>query len=193
MFVGTKPQAREVIQEEATRSGSFYVTQRWLGGTLSNFQTVRNSIERMRRLEDLLKKSGDPASNVKMSKNERLMLSREIGKLSQSLGGIREMRRLPDVMFIVDIIKEEIAVAEARRLQIPIVALVDTNTDPTKIDIPVPANDDAARTVALLTAAAADAIMDARRDLQSRQSKDTGSREVPNKDQATVATSAPAA
>ncbi len=160
LFVGTKQQAREIIKAEAERSSSFFVNSRWLGGTLSNFQTIKNSIDRLKRYEEFLAKAEDPSSKIKIAKKEKLSMSREVDKLQASLGGIRDMRSLPEFLFVVDIIKEHIAVAEARRLQIPVIALVDSNVDPTLIDYPIPSNDDAIRTLRLLTAGIADAVIE---------------------------------
>ncbi len=168
LFVGTKKQAREIIKQEAERSGSFYVISRWLGGTLTNFQTIRNSIERMRKMEDLLKKAEDPASEIKLNKKERLMISRSLDKLNDNLGGIREMRDTPGLLVVVDVSKEEIAIAEAQRLKIPVVGLVDTNSSPEGIDFVIPSNDDAARTIRLFTAGIADAVMEGRAIYASR-------------------------
>lgn len=168
MFVGTKAQAREVVQSEAKRCGAFSISERWLGGALTNFETIKNSIDRMKKLEHYLSASENPDSKVKLNKKERLMISRQIEKLSKNLGGIREMRRPPDLMFIVDIAKEDIAVAEARRLRIPIIALVDTNVDPTLVQFPVPSNDDATRVISLFMRAAADAVIEGRALFEAR-------------------------
>lgn len=168
LFVGTKLQAREAVKHEAQRCGAYFVSSRWLGGTLSNFQTIKNSIERMRKLEDLLAQSNQEDSKIKLAKKERLYIARELQKLEQSLGGIRDMRKLPDALFIVDIVKEDIAVKEARRLRIPVFALVDTNANPTLIEYPVAANDDATRTIRLLTAAVADAVIEGKKVFESR-------------------------
>lgn len=161
LFAGTKQQAREIIKEEAERCDSFYVNTRWLGGTLTNFQTIKNSIERMRKLEEFLAQASVEGSNLRLNKKEKLEISREVEKLETSLGGIRNMKKTPDVLFVVDIIKEAIAVQEARKLRVPVIALVDSNTDPTFVDYPIPANDDATRTIRLFCAAAADAIKEA--------------------------------
>ncbi|MBX7136727.1 MAG: 30S ribosomal protein S2 [Oligoflexia bacterium] len=168
LFVGTKNQARDIVREEAQRCFAFYVTTRWLGGTLSNFQTIKNSIERMKKLEELLAQAEEADSKIKLVKKEKLNISRQLGKLEQSLGGIRFMKRPPDVIFIIDIVKEAIAVAEARRLHIPVVALVDTNADPGLIEFPIPSNDDAAKTLRLFTAAIADAVLEGRAEFESR-------------------------
>lgn len=171
LFVGTKLQARDPIRFEAQRSGSYYVCSRWLGGTLSNFQTIKNSIERMRKLEDLLTSSAQEGSKVKISKKERLYIAREIEKLEQSLGGIREMRKIPDAIFIIDIVKEDIAVKEARRLRIPVFAMVDTNANPNLVEYPIASNDDATRTLRLFAGAVADAIIEGKKNFESRSQK----------------------
>lgn len=172
LFVGTKPAARDVVRNEAARGGALYVTTRWLGGTLSNFQTIKASIERMRKLEDLLKEAENPEGKVKLHKKEKVSISKQLGKLDASLGGIRQMKRVPDLIFVVDIIKEAIAVAEARRLRIPVVALVDTNVDPSLVDFPIPSNDDAARTIKLFVAAVADAVIEGRAEYEARRAKE---------------------
>lgn len=162
LMVGTKQQAKDIIREEASRCGAFFVASRWLGGCLSNFQTIKNSIERMRKMETLLHEAAQEGSKVRLSKKERLDISRQLEKLDANLGGIRGMKKVPDVIFIVDIVKEEIAVAEATRLHIPVVALTDTNSDPTQVAFPIPSNDDAARTIKLFVSAVADAILEGR-------------------------------
>ena len=156
LFVGTKKQAQEVISEEATRAGMFYVNNRWLGGTLTNFKTVKGSIERLRTIERM----AEDGTFEKLLKKEVLQLNREREKLMRSLGGIKDMNRLPAAMFVVDPKKEHIAVAEANRLQIPVVAIVDTNCDPDMIDYVIPGNDDAIRSVKLFTANIADACVE---------------------------------
>jgi small subunit ribosomal protein S2 len=172
LFVGTKLQAREIVQHEASRAGAFYVTTRWLGGTLSNFQTIKNSIDRMRKLEELLAQAEVEGSKVKITKKEKLEITREVGKLEQSLGGIRQMKRTPDVIFVIDVIKEAIAVEEARRLRIPVVAMVDTNVNPDKIEYPIPSNDDAARAIRLFTAAVADAVIEGKAVFGARPARE---------------------
>ena len=149
LFVGTKPQARELARTAAERVGGFSVTQRWLGGTLSNFETIKRSINRMRKLEDLLSKAEVEGSTVRLNKKERLGIRRELEKLESNLGGIRNMRHIPDVLFVIDVQREAIAVREARKLHIPVVALVDSNVDPSQIDYPIPSNDDASKTLRL--------------------------------------------
>lgn len=172
LFVGTKLQARESVSAEARRCGAHFVTSRWLGGTLSNFQTIKNSLDRMKKLEDLLRQAEDENSDVKLSKKERLTISRQLGKLEANIGGIRAMKKPPEMVFIVDVTKESIAVAEARRLHIPVVALVDTNADPSPIAYSIPSNDDASRTIKLFAAAVADAVIEGRAIYDARVPKD---------------------
>jgi small subunit ribosomal protein S2 len=168
LIVGTKQQAKEIIKEEAKRCGAFFVSSRWLGGCLSNFQTIKNSIERMRKLENLLAEAAQENTKVRLGKKERLDISRQVEKLETNLGGIRGMKKIPDVIFVVDIVKEEIAIAEATRLHIPVVALVDTNGDPGKVAFPIPSNDDASRTLRLFMSALADAILEGRGIYEAR-------------------------
>jgi small subunit ribosomal protein S2 len=165
LFVGTKKQARDIIRVEAERCNMFYVTERWLGGTLTNFATIKKSIRRMKNLE---KKSTDGTYD-KITKKEILMIERELEKLNKVLGGIRDMNRLPGALFIVDTKREAIAVAEARRLDIPIIGMVDTNADPTVIDYPIPCNDDAFKSIALIAHAIADAVLEARSGVAEQQ------------------------
>jgi small subunit ribosomal protein S2 len=154
LFVGTKSQARDIILAEARRSSQPYVSERWLGGALTNFQTIRQGIKTLNALE---KKMTD-GTFEKISKKERLMIERRRAKLLESLGGIRDMNRLPGAVFVVDTRRERIAVAEARRLSIPVVAIVDTNVDPDLVNYPVPANDDAFKSIALITRSLTDAV-----------------------------------
>ncbi|MDO4716842.1 MAG: 30S ribosomal protein S2 [Propionibacteriaceae bacterium] len=154
LFVGTKKQAQEVIAEQATRVGMPYVNQRWLGGMLTNFHTVTKRVQRLKELE------GMDTSASGLTKKELLQLSREQEKLNKTLGGIREMSRLPQAVWIVDTNKEHLAVDEARKLRIPVVGILDTNCDPDQVDYAVPGNDDAIRSVALLTRIIADAVAD---------------------------------
>ncbi|MBC7341135.1 MAG: 30S ribosomal protein S2 [Clostridia bacterium] len=156
LFVGTKKQAQESIREEAERCGQFYVNRRWLGGTLTNFQTIRKRIERLNQLETM-EQEGTLAM---FPKKEAAALLAEKAKLEKFLGGIKGMRELPGIVFIVDPRKEKIAVAEARRLDIPIIAIVDTNCDPDEIDYVIPGNDDAIRAVRLLSSKIADAALE---------------------------------
>jgi small subunit ribosomal protein S2 len=156
LFVGTKRQAQDAIREEAERCGQYYVNQRWLGGLLTNFQTVQKSIKRLRDLEAMQ----TDGRYEKLTKKERIKLDREREGLNKNLSGIKAMGRLPDVVFIIDVRKEEIAVAEANRLGIPIVAVVDTNCSPEGIDYVIPGNDDALRAVRLFASRIADSILD---------------------------------
>ena len=156
LFVGTKKQAQDSVREEAIRSGMFYVNQRWLGGTLTNFQTIR---KRINRLKDIEKMEEDGTFDV-LPKKEVVNLLKEKDRLVKFLGGIKEMKSLPDALFVIDPRKERIAIAEAHKLNIPIVGIVDTNCDPDEIDYVIPANDDAIRAVKLLTSKMADAILE---------------------------------
>ncbi len=162
LFVGTKRQAQDAVEEEAKRCNQFYVNQRWLGGLLTNFQTVQKSIQRMKDIEAMRSDGRFDA----LTKKERLQLDREHAALEKNLAGIRDMRRLPDVMFIIDSNKEEIAVHEANKLNIPVVAIVDTNCNPDGIDYIVPGNDDALRAVRLFVAKMADAIIEGQQMLK---------------------------
>ncbi len=165
LFVGTKRQAQEAIQAEAERSKQFYVNNRWLGGTLTNFQTIKQSIERLQKLEETL---ADPNATVSLKKKERLRMQREIDKLAFTLAGIREMKRPPDAMFVIDPDREEIAVREANRLNIPVVAVVDTNCDPDRIAYCIPGNDDAIRAIRLFCAAIADSVLEGQQEFEER-------------------------
>lgn len=158
LFVGTKKQAQEIVSQEAQRCGVFYVVERWLGGTLTNFQTIKKSIDRLLNLE---KMSGNGTYD-KLLKKEVLRLERKREKLERYLGGIKGMYKLPRLLYVVDAKKERIAVAEANRLGIPVVAIVDTNTDPDPIDYPIPGNDDAIKSIQLITKMIADAVMEAK-------------------------------
>ncbi len=156
LFVGTKKQAVEAIKEHATRAGMPYVNQRWLGGMLTNFKTIQKSV---RKLEIIEKMQESGQVNL-LTKKERLILERRRAKLEKVLGGIRHMKKIPDMLFIIDTVKEKIAVAEANKLGLPIVAPVDTNCDPDVIDYPIPGNDDAIRSVNLFCKTIADAILE---------------------------------
>jgi len=156
LFVGTKRQAQEAVREEAERCGQYHVNQRWLGGLLTNFQTVQKSIKRLKDLEAMQ----TDGRYEKLTKKERIKLDRERESLNKNLSGIKSMNRLPDIVFIIDVRKEEIAVAEANRLGIPIVAVVDTNCSPEGIDYVIPGNDDALRAVRLFASRIADAIVE---------------------------------
>ena len=156
LFVGTKKQAQEAVKEEAVRAGMFYVNERWLGGMLTNFQTIQKRIKRLKQLEQM---EQDGTFEV-LTKKEVLQLRHEMERLEKFLGGIKDMNRLPGAIYVVDPRKERIAVAEARKLNIPIVAIVDTNCDPDEIDYVIPGNDDAIRAVRLLTSRMADAVIE---------------------------------
>ena len=158
LFVGTKKQAQEAIREESERAGQFYVNERWLGGMMTNFQTIQKRVARLKELEAM---EEDGTFEV-LTKKEVQVLRHEMNKLETYLGGIKEMNKLPGALFVVDPRKERIAVAEARKLNIPIVAIVDTNCDPDEIDYVIPGNDDAIRAVRLLTAKMADAVLEGR-------------------------------
>ena len=167
LFVGTKKQAQDIVKDEAMRAGSFYVNQRWLGGMLTNFQTVKKSIKRLVDLERI-KEDGTLA---KLSKKEASKLTKEMYKLNKNLEGVRTMDKLPKAMFVIDAKKEEIAVKEARRLGIKIVALVDTNSDPDLIDYPIPGNDDALRAIKLVTSTVAESVLEGKRAFVSGEEK----------------------
>ena len=157
LFVGTKKQAQEAIRDEATRCGQFYINSRWLGGTLTNFKTIRSRIDYLEKLEKM-EESGEFDL---LPKKEVLGLKKEMSKLQENLGGIKKMRSMPGVMFIVDPHNEDIAVAEARKLHIPIVAITDTNCDPDLIDYVIPGNDDAIRAIKLISSVIANAVIEA--------------------------------
>jgi len=169
LFIGTKKQAQETVFEEANRCGMYYVNQRWLGGTLTNFSTIRKSITRLKKLEEM-KETGE---YERLPKKEALELDREREKLEKALIGIKTMDSLPAAVFIIDPRKEKIAVAEAQRLGIPIVSIVDTNCDPTGIDYAIPGNDDAIRAVRLITSRIADAINEGRGTLSKDEAEET--------------------
>ena len=157
MFVGTKKQGQEAIAEQATRVGMPYVNHRWLGGMLTNFQTVHKRLQRLKELEEI---NFDDVAGSGLTKKELLVLSREKVKLERTLGGIRDMAKIPSAMWVIDTNKESIAVDEAKKLGIPVVAILDSNCDPDDVDYPIPGNDDAIRSVALLTRVIADAVAD---------------------------------
>jgi len=168
LFVGTKKQSTEIIKTEAIRSGMPFVTHRWLGGMLTNFSTVRKSISRMEEIEKM-KKDGTMAE---LTKKEGLMLEREQEKLENTLGGIANMGRLPGAIFVVDIIKEHLAVNEAIKLHIPVIAMVDTNSDPDVPDFIIPCNDDSARTIQLVSTQVADAIIEGAAEREAHQEEE---------------------
>lgn len=158
LFVGTKRQSQAVIKEEAQRCGMYYVNHRWLGGMMTNFQTIKNSVDRLKKIEAMQK---DGSIN-RFPKHEVMLMEKERIKLERNVGGIKDMRKLPDVLFIIDPRKEEIAVDEARKLGIPVVALTDTNCNPDGVDYLIPGNDDAIRAVRLIASLAAEAIIEGR-------------------------------
>jgi len=171
LFIATKKQAQEVVKQEAERSGSYYVCRRWLGGMMTNFSTIRKSIDRMKQYETVLAEEETAIKegrSPRYKKKERLLMSKDLAKLNNSLGGIRDMHSLPSLVFIVDIRREDIAVSEASKLGIPIVALVDTNCDPAHITHPVPCNDDGTRAIKFFAQKAADAVLEGKRQFQSR-------------------------
>jgi len=164
LFVGTKKQAQDAIAEEAQRCGMFYVNHRWLGGMLTNYQTISRSIQRLKEFE-AMKEDG---TIKRFPKKEILMMEKKAAKLERALGGIKDMGRLPDIVYVVDPRKEDIAVAEGRKMGIPLVAIVDSNCDPTEIDYPIPGNDDAIRAIRLLTSRMADAALDGKKLAEER-------------------------
>lgn len=183
LLVGTKSQAREAISSEGKRAQTPFVVERWLGGMLTNFATIRQGVKTMESIEKMMV----DGTFEKISKKERLMKQRQHGKMMVTLGGIREMRHLPGAVFIVDILREKIAVAEARRLGIPVIAICDTNVDPSLVDFPIPANDDAFKSIALITRAIAESIIEgtaryranadmrqAQADIEAREAEATG-------------------
>ncbi len=157
LFVGTKKQAQDIVQQEADRCSMFYIVERWLGGTLTNFSTIKKSIKRLKMLE---KEGSNLYEN--MTKKETQMLNREKIKLADQHRGIKDMRRLPDALIVVDAQYEDTAIREAKRLDIPVIAIVDSNTNPKKVDFPIPANDDSMRTIQLIISALADAVLESR-------------------------------
>lgn len=168
LFVGTKRSAREAIRENAERAGMPFVNHRWLGGMLTNYKTVKQSIKRLKELDSMMNEGGTDH----LHKKEVLMLTRELGKLERSFGGIKDMSGLPDVLFIVDVAHEKIAVSEAKKLNIPVVAIVDTNNSPEGVDYLIPGNDDAIRAIQLYTTGIADAIIDGRTSSQTVSADD---------------------
>jgi small subunit ribosomal protein S2 len=167
LFVGTKKQAKEIIKTEAKRCGMYFITDRWLGGTLTNFGTIKKSIKHMKNLE----KMSTDGTYEKISKKEILHIEREKDKMKKVLDGIEEMKRLPGAIFIVDTKKEQIAVNEAIKLNIPIFAIVDTNSDPTIIDFPIPANDDAAKSISIISRTMADAVVEGSQKVKEQQAE----------------------
>ncbi len=173
LFIGTKKQAQEIVTEEAQRAGMYFVNNRWLGGTLTNFKTVKGSIEKLKRYQEIL---GDEKLSAQYPKKELSLMAREAEKLQKTLGGIASMSKTPGAIFVIDVKREHIAVEEARRLGIPVVAIVDTNCDPDLVDYVIPGNDDAIRSVRLVTAKIADACLEGARIHQEslRGARDEG-------------------
>lgn len=169
LFVGTKKQAQDAIEQEAQRCGMYYVSQRWLGGMLTNFATIQARIDHLVRLED----QENRGEFERLPKKEALKLHEEILRLNRQMGGFKEMTTLPDVLFIVDPVKEEIALAEAKRVGIPVVAIVDTNCNPDNIDYPIPANDDAIRAVKLICGKIADAVIEGKTGMTLAAAEET--------------------
>ncbi len=172
LFVGTKKQARQVMRDEAERCGMHYVTERWLGGMLTNFQTIRKSLDRLAELKKIL---SDEAQVASRPKKEVQSLEKQRAKLEKVLSGIEKMSRVPGMVFVIDARKEKIAVAEANKLNIPVVAIVDTNSDPDLITYPIPGNDDAIRSIRLITSAVADAVIEGRQAALKERSTPAGS------------------
>ncbi|KQV33056.1 MULTISPECIES: 30S ribosomal protein S2 [unclassified Rhizobium] len=172
LFVGTKRQASEIIADAAKRSAQYYVNARWLGGMMTNWKTISNSIQRLRKLDEILASEGSG-----YSKKERLNLEREREKLNRALGGIRDMGGVPDLMFIIDTNKESIAIQEAKRLGIPVVAIIDSNCDPDQIDFPIPGNDDASRAISLYCDLISRAALDGIARQQGASGRDLGAAE----------------
>jgi small subunit ribosomal protein S2 len=178
LFVGTKKQAHDAIQEEAQRCGMYYVNQRWIGGTLTNFATIQSRIDYLVRLEDQQARGGFN----RLPKKEVLKIQEEIARLNRQMGGIKEMTRLPAALFIIDTTKEGIAIAESKRAGIPIVAVVDTNSDPRSIDYLIPANDDAIRAIRLVTSRMADSVLEGKAEAalaEAMAEKDEAEEEYP--------------
>ena len=170
LFVCTKKQLKGILEAEAKRCNAFHVTERWLGGTLTNFQTIKKQIKRLKDLEQ----GAADGDFTNYTKKEQLLFDRERAKLDKNLAGIKNMSRLPGALFIVDAKKERIAVAEANKLGIPVVAIVDTNADPDLITVPIPGNDDAIRAVSLITGSVSDVIAEARRQMPMREAGEEG-------------------
>ena len=181
LFVATKKQAKEIIETEAARVNMPFVTERWLGGMLTNFTTVRKSIKKMQTID----KMAVDGTYQNINKKERLMLEREKAKLQRLFGGISDLNRLPAALFIVDIKREHIAIAEAKKLNIPTFAIVDTNSDPTVVDFPIPANDDAAKSIALIAKVMTNAISEGLSE--RKKDKEAEDKEAENKEAASTA------
>ena len=174
LFVGTKKQAQEAMKDEALRCNMFYVNERWLGGMLTNFRTIQARVARLKELEKMF----EDGTTEQYPKKEVILMQRELEKLQKNLGGIKDMKKIPGAIFVIDSKKEEIAVAEAHKLHIPVVATVDTNCDPDVVDFPIPANDDAIRAVRLLASKMADAILEGRQGQQEEVETTAASEEA---------------
>ena len=177
LFVGTKRQAQDAVREEAERCGMFYMNHRWLGGTMTNFRTIRKSIQRFKEIEETLSNE-----DSHLTKKERIRLERQRRKMERAFGGIKDMEDLPDALFVVDTVHEHIAIKEANRLGIPVVAVVDTNSDPEEVDFPIPGNDDAIRSIKLICEKLADAIIEGRSELLKGQEDQTAERQSDQED-----------
>jgi len=169
LFVGTKPQAKPIIEEEAKRCGAFFVNERWLGGLLTNFEVVSTRIARMVELERIL----GEGRTEKYTKKEMLMLDREYKKLLKVFAGVKEMDRLPGIVYLVDVVREATPLAEAKRSKVPVVAMIDTNGDPEKVDYPIPSNDDALRSIKLITSIIANAVLEGRKGFEETEPEQT--------------------
>ncbi len=169
LFVGTKKQASDVVAQEAERCGMYYINRRWLGGLLTNFETIRGRVNKLRELEDFV----NSGHIEKLPKKEVVQITKKLEKLSKTLGGIKEMRGMPDIIFVVDQKKEDIAIAEANKLHIPVICLADTNANPDGIDYIIPGNDDAIRSIKLIASKLADAVLEGK---QLRENKAVGSK-----------------
>ncbi|MEO0076971.1 MAG: 30S ribosomal protein S2, partial [candidate division WOR-3 bacterium] len=165
LFVGTKPQAKPIIEEEAKRCGAYYVTERWVGGLLTNFEVVSSRISRLSELERVL----NEGRSERYTKKEMLKMEREYKKLLKIFAGIKEMDRLPGLIYLVDVVREATPLAEAKRAKIPVVAMIDTNGDPEKIDYPIPSNDDALRSIKLITGIIANAVLEGRKGFETEE------------------------
>ncbi len=168
LFVGTKPQAKPIIEEEAKRCGAFFVNERWLGGLLTNFEVVSTRIARMVELERIL---GEGKTD-KHTKKEMLLLDREYKKLVKVFAGVKEMDRLPGIVYLVDVVREATPLAEAKRSKVPVVAMIDTNGDPEKVDFPIPSNDDALRSIKLITGIIANAVLEGRKGFAETETEE---------------------
>ena len=167
LFVGTKKQAADVVAEEAKRSGAYYVNRRWLGGMLTNFETIRGRINKLREMEAFI----EAGLIEKLPKKEQAQMNRQLQKLSKTLGGIKEMRGLPDLIFVIDQKREDIAIAEANKLNIPVICLADTNADPSGVDYVIPGNDDAIRSIKLVVSKLADAVLEGKQLKENNANK----------------------